>query len=106
MTENPGNLESCIKIMQLMFFFLLNRVKINDISQLKPLIGKARLARCRSRFVVPVISFNGKVSLSLLLISSPPAILQALSFSVIIMIILSFIRRTFVALQLYQVLLK
>ncbi|XP_028398463.1 myotubularin-related protein 14-like [Dendronephthya gigantea] len=35
-------------------------VKINDISQLKPLIGKARLARCRSRFVVPVISFNGK----------------------------------------------
>lgn len=36
------------------------RIKINDVFQLKPLIAKARLARCRSRFVVPVISFNGK----------------------------------------------
>ncbi|CAB3987969.1 Hypothetical predicted protein [Paramuricea clavata] len=40
--------------------FTDRRVKINDTSQLKPLIGKARLARCRSRFVVPVISFSGK----------------------------------------------
>ena len=48
-------------VMYLLVALLLCRVKLNDISQLKPLIGKARLARCRSRFVVPVISFKGKV---------------------------------------------
>ncbi|XP_046839526.1 myotubularin-related protein 14-like isoform X2 [Xenia sp. Carnegie-2017] len=34
--------------------------KMNNVSQLRPLSVRARLARCRSRFVVPVISFDGK----------------------------------------------
>jgi hypothetical protein len=60
---NTSIATTVMPILYLLVVLLLYRVKINDISQLKPLIGKARLARCRSRFVVPVISFSGKVSL-------------------------------------------
>ena len=34
---------------------------MNDARKLKDLFVKARFARCRSRFVVPVILFEGKV---------------------------------------------
>ena len=36
--------------------------RVNDTAQLKELISTARYARCRSRFVMPVILFNNKVS--------------------------------------------
>lgn len=41
-------------------FFVYSQ-KVNDARKLKELFLKARIARCRSRFVVPVILFEGKV---------------------------------------------
>ena len=34
-----------------------------DVTKLKDLFSKAKMARCRSRFVVPVILFEGKVKI-------------------------------------------
>lgn len=42
------------------YFSLLSQ-KANDARELRDLFVKARFARCRSRFVVPVILFEGKV---------------------------------------------
>ena len=45
-----------------MFSFPNYSLKVNDARKLKDLFVKARFARCRSRFVVPVILFEGKVN--------------------------------------------
>ena len=42
-------------------FFFIHSQKANDARKLRDLFVKARFARCRSRFVVPVILFEGKV---------------------------------------------
>ena len=47
--------------------YLFCSQKVNDARKLKDLFVKARFARCRSRFVVPVILFEGKVKLVSLL---------------------------------------
>ena len=37
--------------------------RVNDAAKLKELIATARFARCRSRFVMPVILYENKVSI-------------------------------------------
>ena len=41
--------------------------RVNDAVKLKELITTARFARCRSRFIMPVILFGNKVHMSNLL---------------------------------------
>ena len=43
--------------------FFVRVESLYDVSQLKDLFNKAKFARCRSRFVVPVILLEGKVSI-------------------------------------------
>ena len=42
-------------------FYACIRVKINDTTKLKELFTTARFARCRSRFVIPVLLYENKV---------------------------------------------
>lgn len=44
-----------------MVFYPCIRVKINDTTKLKELFTTARFARCRSRFVIPVLLYENKV---------------------------------------------
>jgi myotubularin-related protein 14 len=43
--------------------FILRVESIYNTAQMRELIKQARYARCRSRFAVPVIMFEGKVCL-------------------------------------------
>ena len=46
--------------------FLFFRVEsIYDVNQIRELFKQGRFARCRSRFVVPVILYEGKVKMLL-----------------------------------------
>ena len=50
-----GNLENSL------VFHICIRIKINDTAKLKELFTTARFARCRSRFVIPVLLYENKV---------------------------------------------
>ena len=47
-----------------MLSFFVSICRVNDTAKLKELIATARFARCRSRFVMPVILFENKVIVS------------------------------------------
>ena len=44
-----------------LFSYCFSVESLYDVTKLKDLFSKAKMARCRSRFVVPVILFEGKV---------------------------------------------
>ena len=46
-----------------MFISYFSVESLYDVTKLKDLFSKAKMARCRSRFVVPVILFEGKVKI-------------------------------------------
>lgn len=51
--------------MNMWLLYVIFRCRVNDASQLKDLFTTARFARCRSRFVMPVLLFEGKVGVDI-----------------------------------------
>ena len=55
-------------LLNLIILFVYRVESFYDVNQLKELFNKAKIARCRSRFVVPVILYEGKVRITMLYI--------------------------------------
>ena len=51
----------CANIFITLFSLLCSKKNVNSTASLRELIPPARFARCRSRFVMPVILYQGKV---------------------------------------------